>query len=186
LYLRLLHICEIDALFVAIDIEGGGGEVAAHDATGGRTAVYTHNCHESANVAAPVARQGQGAIDAARRHLERVQRLAHHLGRVHRPCDGLGHHPDIVECHAIVAVDEHPDQPATAYRTHLDVIEVEPAFANDRVKQRPKLVQSRIARHGGLLGLLLSGSCRSSGARRASDDTLRPYPCDSLYAQQMP
>ena len=109
----------------AVDVERRRGLVAGGDAAGQRLALDEGDLHQAAVVAAPVARQGERPVDAARGHLEGVGLLAHHVGRVEHLGDRARRVGDVVEGHPAVLVDGDPQHASLAGRCHLHRLEVE-------------------------------------------------------------
>ena len=88
-------------------------------------AVGEGDLDQPVGVAAPVARQGQRAVDAAGGDLERVGQLAHHVGLVEHAGDLAGRVGDVVEGDAAVLVDGDAQHPALAGRGELHGLDVE-------------------------------------------------------------
>ena len=130
----------VDALLGALDVEDGAVVVGGGDPAGHGLALVEGHLDQPAGVAAPVARQGERAVDARRGHLEGVGLLAHHVGVVQHAGDLAGRVGDVVHGDATVLVDGHPQDPALAGAGQVDRFQVEP----ERVDRAGQLLSEAI------------------------------------------
>ena len=99
--------------------------VGLGDPAGDRVALVEDHLDQPTGVAAPVARQGERAVDARGGHLEGVGLLPHRVGLVQHAGDLTGGVGDVVHGDATVLVDGHPQDPALAGVGQVDGLEVE-------------------------------------------------------------
>ena len=146
------------------------------DPAGELAAVAERDLDQPVVVAAPVARLGERAVDAARGDLEGVGRLAHQVGVVEHAGDRAGRLGDVVEGDAAVLVDGDPQHAPLAGGRQLDGLEIE-AEHGQRVAERicdPGAVRTDLAHDATSCAVVVAHDSGCAGPPTAAASPGRP------------